>query len=147
MRYIQFTQPSSCDCAPAGSGGRLAARRFEDEIDWLFGPALNALSGPAAQFPVDLYEDKENTYVRAELPGVNRDAIGVEIVDGSLSIQATRTQKQGEAEKTVPLSRLIGIPGEVQTDKVAAAYENGVLTVTLPRREEAKPRKINVSVG
>lgn len=145
MRYIQFTRPAAW--LPPLSGGRLAAPRLEDEVGWLFGPALNAFAGQSSQFPVDLYEDKENTYVRAELPGVNRDAIGVEIVDGSLSIQATRKQRQGDAEASVPLSRLIAIPGEVQADKVAAAYENGVLTVTLPRREETKPRKINVSVS
>jgi HSP20 family protein len=147
MKFIQFTQPSASAFAPALSGGRLAARRFEDEIDWLFGPALNAFAGPEAQFPVDLYEDKDNTYVRAELPGVSRDAIGVEVVDGALSIQAHRKEKVGGSENTVSFSRLIAIPGEVQADKVAAAYENGVLTVTLPRKEEAKPRKINVSVN
>jgi HSP20 family protein len=41
----------------------------------------------------------------------------------------------------------VGIPDEIEADKVAAVYENGVLTVTLPRKEETKPRKINVSVN
>jgi HSP20 family protein len=47
----------------------------------------------------------------------------------------------------VSLNRLVSIPDEVQADKVFAAYENGILTVTLPRKEEAKPKKISVSVN
>jgi len=78
---------------------------------------------------------------------VNRDAIGVEIVEGSLSIQASRKEKSGDGESSVSFNRLVSIPDEVQADKVTAAYENGVLTVTLPKREEAKPRKIAVSVN
>jgi HSP20 family protein len=150
MRFIQFTQPNALSAAPAARfGGRLGGAGIEAEIDWLFGTALAGYPGTArgGQFPVDLYEDKNNTYVRAELPGANRDAISVEIVDGSLSIQASRKEKAAEGENTVSFSRLVTISDEVQADKVSAVYENGILTVTLPRKEEAKPRKINVSVN
>jgi HSP20 family protein len=141
MRYIQLTQPSY----RTGSyrfGGRPAA--FENQIDWILGTAL-AGATRGGQFPVDITEDKDNTYVRAELPGVNRDAISVEVVDGSVSIKASRKAKSGDGDVTV--SRLVSIPDAVQGDKVSAAYVNGILTVTLPRKEEAKPRKINVSVN
>lgn len=150
MRFIHYTQPNALGVSPAfGFGGRLSRTGFESEIDRLLGSALTGLAGLAqgGQFPVDLYEDKENTYVRAELPGVTREAIGVEIVDGSLSIQASRKEKSGDGERTVSFSRLVGLPEEIQADKVAAVYENGILTVTLPRKEEAKPKKINVSVN
>jgi HSP20 family protein len=150
MRYIQFTQPIARSVVPtADFGGRLAASGIDRQLDWLFGTALAGFAGGArgGNFPVDVYGDKANTYVRAELPGVNRDAISVEMVDGSLSIQATRKVKNSEGEDTVPLSREVSIPAEVQADKVSAAYENGILTVTLPKAEEAKPRKINVSVN
>jgi HSP20 family protein len=150
MRYIQFTQPNARSCNPAARfGGRSGGGSVENEIDLLFGTALTGFSGAArgGQFPVDLYEDKDNTYVRAELPGVARDAITVEIVDGSLSIQASRKEKSGEGENTVTFNRLVSVPDEVQADKVSAAYENGLLTVTLPRKEEAKPKKINVQVN
>jgi HSP20 family protein len=150
MRYIQFTQPIARTVAPAAAfGGRLAAAGIERQLDWLFGTALTGFAGTArgGQFPVDLYEDKDNTYVRAELPGVVRDAISVEIVDGSLSIQASRKGKAADGEDTVSFNRLVSIPDAVQADKVSATYENGVLTVTLPRSEETKPRKINVSVN
>ena len=149
MRFIHYT-PNTRSVAPATAvGGRFARADIENQLDWLFGAALTGLAGTpcAGQFPVDLYEDKDNTYDRAELPGVNRDAISVEIVDGSLSIQASRKAKSGEGENAVSLNRLVSIPDEVQADKVFAAYENGILTVTLPRKEEAKPKKISVSVN
>ncbi|MDD3179035.1 MAG: Hsp20/alpha crystallin family protein [Opitutaceae bacterium] len=124
---------------------------LEGEIDRLFESALSDFSVPSLfadqRFPVDIYEDKDNTYVRAELPGVNRDEINVEMVDEYLNVSATR-KSQGEKgeEASFALARSIAIPEAVQADKVSAAYENGVLTVTLPKREEAKPRKITVAV-
>jgi HSP20 family protein len=150
MRFIQFTQPNGRVAAPSAQfGGRLGVAGIQNELDWLFGTALAGVAGSArsGQVPVDLYEDKDNTYVRAELPGATRDSINVEFVDGSLSIQASRKEKAGEGEATVAINRQVRIPDEIAADKVSAVYENGVLTVTLPRKEEAKPRKINVSVN
>jgi HSP20 family protein len=150
MRYIQFTQPIVRSVVPTAEfGGRLAASGFDRQLDWLFGTALNGFAEPirGGAFPVDIYEDKDNAYVRAELPGVSREAIGVELEDGALSIKASRKQKTGEGEDEVSFSRVITVPGDVQADKVAAAYENGILTVTLPKSEVAKPRKINVSAN
>ena len=150
MRLIKYTNPNARTVVPANSfGSRFDVAGMENEIDWLFGAALSGMAGSelGGQFPVDLYEDKDNSYVRAELPGVTRDAISVEIVDGSLSIQASRKDKTGEVENTVSFNRLVSIPDDVQADKVSAAYENGILTVTLPRTEKSKPKKISVSVN
>lgn len=122
---------------------------LEGELDRLFESALSDFAGRTApdRFPVDLYEDKDNTYVRAELPGVNRDDIGVELVDGYLNLSATRKVKTSEQEDAFAYSRSVSVPDSVvQADKIAAVYENGVLTVTLPKREEAKPRKVTVAV-
>lgn len=118
-------------------------------MDRLFEAALSETAGATAErFPVDLFEDANATYVRAELPGVNRADIGVELVDGTLQLTAKRVVKEGGREETLELSRAINVPDSaVQADKVSAAYENGVLTVTLPKREEAKPRKISVAVA
>jgi HSP20 family protein len=148
MQFIKFTQPNGRYAAPSAQfGGRLGVASLENELDWLFGTALSRLGDASRgrQFPVDLYEDKANTYVRAELPGVAREAISVEVVDDNLSIEASRKEKSDE--DTVKFSRVVGIPEGVQADKVTAAFENGVLTVTLPKKEEAKPRKISVSVN
>lgn len=124
--------------------GRSPWTGLEDEIDRLFQSAVSGFGSSATpRFPVDVYEDRDNTYVRAELPGVNRDAINVEMVEGYLNLSATR--KDGEREFS--FSRSVSIPELVQADKVSAAYENGVLTVTLPKQEKSKPRKIAVSVS
>jgi HSP20 family protein len=148
MRIVRYTQPNTTrSLVPAfGSLGRSPWTGLESEIDRWFESVFDGLDG-GTQFPVDLYEDKENAYVRADLPGVNRDDISVEMVNGTLSVTASRKQKTSAGEEeSVSFSRSISIPEEVQADKVAATYENGVLTVRLPKREEAKPRKITVDV-
>ena len=128
---------------PPATVSRLAG--LESEIDRLFSAALSDLAAPASapRFPVDLFEDKDTYSVRAELPGISRDAINVEMVDGYLTIGATRK----EGEESFSLSRSVAIPDAVQGDKVAANYQDGVLTVTLPKQEQAKPRKIAINVN
>jgi HSP20 family protein len=149
MRIIRYNQPITRGYAPAIRGyDRSPWSGLESEIDRLFTSALGSFAGTATtQFPVDLYEDKDNAYVRAELPGVNRDDIHVELVDGILTINATRKTKDGGNEQSFAVNRSVTIPETVQADKVGAACENGVLTVTLPKREEAKPKKITVAVN
>ena len=143
-RLIRYTYPRSATLMPA-----LAQRSpwsgLESQVDRLLESAFGDLAAPAfaPRFPVDLFEDKDNTYVRAELPGVSREAINIEMVDGYLNISASRKDQ----DETFSLNRSVAIPEAVQADKVAAAYENGVLTVTLPKQEQVKPRKINVAVN
>jgi len=150
MRLVRYTYPTTRTLAPVfGSTFRNPWSGLESEIDRMFENALGDFAGAAApdRFPVDLYEDKDNTYVRAELPGVDKADINVEMVEDFLTITAARKTKDGDKEESFSFSRSVSIPGAVQSDKVAAAYENGVLTVTLPKREEAKPRKISVNVN
>ena len=117
---------------------------LESQIDRLFETALADVAAPASpRFPVDLYEDKDSTFVRAELPGVKREDVNVEMIEDTLTINATRK----DGEQSFSLSRAITIPESVQADKVSAALENGVLTVTLPKQEQAKPRKIAINVN
>ncbi|HKB92175.1 MAG TPA: Hsp20/alpha crystallin family protein [Opitutaceae bacterium] len=151
MNIVRYTYPAR-SLAPSFGFARSPWRGLETEIDRMFGSVLSDLATPArseSRFPVDLYGDKENTYVRAELPGVDRKDINVEIVDGYLTITARRESKttEGDGQESVSFSRSIDLQDDVQTDKVAAAYENGVLTVTLPKKEEAKPKKVTVSVN
>jgi HSP20 family protein len=149
MNIVRYSYPTYRSLATVPGGfARSPWSGLENEIDRLFESALGDFTSPAPQFAVDLYEDKDNTYVRAELPGVNRDDINVEMVEGYLTINASHktVQAKGQAEQAFSLSRSIRVPEEVQSDKVSAAYENGVLTVTLPKREEAKPRKVSVEV-
>lgn len=139
---VRYIYPRSASQYPM-LANRSPWTSLESEVDRLFQAALADIPATAFApcFPVDLHEDKDNTYVRAELPGVGREAVNVEMVDGYLNINATR--KQGE--ESFSLSRSVAIPEAVQADKVSATYENGVLTVTLPKQEQAKPRKIAVN--
>jgi HSP20 family protein len=150
MRLVRYTYPSFRSVTPAFAGlQRSPWSGLETEIDRLFETAWSDFgSVPSSRFPIDLYEDKDNTYVRAELPGVNRDDINVEITDGYLTIAATRkaTGADAKPEDNVSFSRAVSVSDEVQTDQIAATYENGVLTVTLPKREETKPKKVTVAV-
>lgn len=143
-RLTRYQYPRTANLYPAFAA-RSQLAGLESEIDRLFSSALADFAAPtvAPRFPVDLFEDKDNHYVRAELPGVSREAINVEMVDGYLTVSATRK----EGEESFSLTRSVAIPEAVQADKVAATYENGVLTVTLPKQEKAKPRKIAINVN
>lgn len=144
MRIVRYNYPSYRGVVSS----RSPWYGLEVEIDRLFESALGDFAGAssASRFPVDLYEDKDNTYVRAELPGIDRADIGVELVDGYLNIRATRKARQGDREESFAFNRSVSVPdAAVQTEKISAAYENGVLTVTLPKREETKPRKVTVA--
>jgi len=152
MTLVRYTYPSYRSLASLpGRFQRSPWSGLETEIDRLFTSALSNFGdpSPSTRFPVDLYEDKDNTYVRAELPGVNREAIKVEMVEGYLTISASRktAATEGKPEESFSLARSVSVADDVQTDKVSAAYENGVLTVTLPKREEVKPKKITVAVN
>ena len=137
---------------------------LRDEMDRLFDVAFPALSSLQhdgffgdwqGEFPVDLYQDKEGFTLRAELPGFRKEDIGVEVADGILTVtghQKTQTASEKEKANTATavqerrVSRAISLPENLALDKIQAAYENGVLTVTLPKREEVKPRQIAVEV-
>lgn len=148
MRLIRYTYPNTRSFSPVFARSPWAG--LENEIDRWFASTVSDLAAAAQpqRFPVDLYEDKDNTYVRAELPGVNRADVNVELVDGYLTITAARKTpaRDSQPEQAVTFTRSVTVSDTVQTDKISAQYENGILTVTLPKREEAKPRKIAISV-
>lgn len=154
MRLVRYTYPSFRTLAPAfGAFPRSPWSGLESEIDRLFESALGGFpTASPARFAVDLFEDKANTYVRAELPGLHRDDINVEMTDGYLTITATKkapaAAEAGKAgpEESFSFSRSVSINEDIQADKVSASYEHGVLTVTLPKRQSAQPKKIAVTV-
>lgn len=151
MRLVRYTYPSFRTLEPSSRFQPSPWAGLESEIDRLFETALDGFGSDRAsnRFPVDVYEDKDNTFVRAELPGVSRDDINVEMVDGYLTITAARkvpATEEGGTEESFSFSRSISVADDVDTEKVAASYENGVLTVTLPKLEAAKPKKISVAI-
>ena len=152
---IRWNRP---DLATWPGFGRLTDLR--DEIDRLFESPLAELARSSQILSgwspaMDLFEDKDNFVVKAELPGMKREDIEVSLHEGSLSISGERKseEKHGEGE-TYRSERFFGrfqrtltLPTPVASDKVKAAYKDGVLTVTLPKTEEAKPKQIEVKVS
>lgn len=124
------------------------------QMQGLMGEMEAALLGRpgAAAFPaVNITMDDENLYVRAELPGMKASELQVTAVKNQLSLAGTR--QVGEDESVSyhrreraggHFSRSIVLPVEFQGDKVSAEYVDGILTVTLPRTPEAKPKQIRV---
>ncbi|TAG28654.1 MAG: Hsp20/alpha crystallin family protein [Verrucomicrobia bacterium] len=147
MRLIRYTSPAARSYSPALARAPWAG--LESEMDRLFAAAWSETGrADGGHFLVDLYEDDHAIYVRAELPGVDRSDIGVELAEGTLQLTARRSVTEGSPIPPRVFSRAINVPeNTVQTDKISAFSEHGVLTVTLPKREEAKPRKITVTVA
>jgi HSP20 family protein len=138
--------------------GRLTDLR--DEIDRLFEAPLSELARTSSILsgwtpPLDLSEDKDNYHVRVELPGMKREEIDLSLHDGCLSLSGERKQEHEHKDQEVyraerffgRFQRTISLPGPVATDKVKAQYKDGILQVTLPKTEEAKPKQIDVNVS
>ncbi len=102
---------------------------------------------------LDVQENKDNYTVRVELPGLRREDIEVALEDGALTISGERkTETPNEGTEVHrqerfygKFSRVITLPTVVAADKVKAQYKDGILTVTLAKAEEAKPKQIIVS--
>lgn len=103
---------------------------------------------------VDLFEDKDNFTVRAELPGMKKEEIELSLHEGALSISGERKReeksKHGESYREErffgKFHRSVALPKAVAGEKVTAAYKDGILTITLPKAEEVKPKQIEVVV-
>lgn len=147
MTLVRYAYPFR-SILPANRFQRSPWSGLETEIDRLFDTALSGFAATPNRFPVDLYEDEGNTYVRAELPGVNRENINVEVADGVLTLTvAQKTPSTGDtSEQTSSIARTVSVGDRVDTTKISAAYEDGVLTVTLPKPEAVKPKKIAIAV-
>src|SRR6266478_5214951 len=138
--------------------GRLTDLR--DEIDRLFESPLTELARSSQLLSgwtpaMDLFEGTDNFVIRAELPGMKKEDIEISLRDGSLSISGERKPEEKHHETEVYRSerffgrfqRTISFSAPVAGDKVTAQYKDGILTVTLPKTEEAKPKKIDVDVS
>lgn len=94
----------------------------------------------------DLYEDDDHYYARVDMPGIRKDQVEVSLDDSLLSIGFRRDDSADDGEQDDPLAggRSLKVPDGIDTQKVAAKLQDGVLTVTLPKAEERKPRSIKV---
>jgi len=105
--------------------------------------------------PVDIYEDGHKLAIKLEVPGIKEGDLDIKIVDQTLTIRGER--KLNTEEKTENFHRIerrygqftrsFTLPNTVDTEKVQAKFEHGVLTVELPKRPEAQPKQIKVTIG
>lgn len=122
---------------------------LQDEINKLFDfPGANLAS-------LDLSEDEKNIYVETDIPGFDQKDINVKIKGDSLLISARRDEKKEEKKKNYyrckrcrgSFYREIGLPSRVDEAKISAKYKNGVLDVTLPKKETEKEKEVKIDAG
>jgi HSP20 family protein len=128
--------------------------RMRQQLDQLFeNTAVPHQRLSAGVFPlINLTEDKDSYYVRAELPGVKGEALDIQVTANNLAISGERKiaaedkgAKYHRREREAgSFSRMIGLPGDIDSDKVDAKLEDGILTVVVSKAEAAKPKQIPV---
>ena len=127
--------------------------RMRQQLEQMFDDTSQQ-SVSAGVFPlINLTEDKDNYYVRAELPGVKGDELDIQVTANNLAISGERKiAEEGESARyhrrereAGSFSRMIGLPGDINADKVEAKLANGILTVRVAKAEAAKPKQITVN--
>ncbi len=113
-------------------------------------PTVLEISPPA----VDFFEEKDEIVVKAELPGMDKDEIEVNLTDHTLTIKGEKKKEEEVKDENYCKSersygsfmRTLELPTEVHSDKVKATFKNGVLEVRLPKTEQAKAKEVKVKV-
>src|ERR1035441_2835119 len=104
--------------------------------------------------PVDIYENGDNLVLKAELPGVNPEEVEIRVEDNTLYLKGERKFEKEVKEQNYhrversygTFTRTFSLPNSIDADKVGANYKDGVLTLTMPKKEEAKPKTIKINV-
>jgi len=132
---------------------------LQDQFNRIFNESIRNFSEESAVTTwapaVDIYETHNELVVKADLPDVDEKDIDVRVENNLLTIRGERKLEKSVTEENYlrvertygSFSRSFSLPNTVNSEAIAAEYKNGVLTVTLPKREEAKPRQVKVSVN
>jgi HSP20 family protein len=134
--------------------------RFRDEMDRLFDdfidrfPARRETGEQMWNPDVDIRETDNEVVVKAEIPGMEQKDINISIKDNVLTLKGEKKQEKEEKEANYhrvertygSFTRMFTLPTTVVADKVTAKYNKGVLSITLPKTEEAKPKEIAVEI-
>ena len=155
MNLIRYQDP---ELATWPSLNRLESLR--EEMNRLLDGSLAAFTGSAGLFggwspSVDVFQDKDNVYVKAELPGMKKEELDITFQEGMLTICGERKHESevqaGEVFRSErffgKFHRTVQMPAQVEADKVKATYKDGILTVQLPKAAEAKAKQIEVKVS
>lgn len=124
-------------------------RLFEDSFVRV--PRLWPASG-TWELPVDMHQTADELVVKASLPGFKPEEVDISISDGAINIKGEHKEEQAVEEEDYfykerrygAFSRSLPLPVKVKSDKAEAVFEDGVLTLTLPKAEEIKPKQIKV---
>ncbi|MDZ7330814.1 MAG: Hsp20/alpha crystallin family protein [candidate division KSB1 bacterium] len=131
-------------------------REMDRMFDTFFGTSSEVAESTLAWYPsVDIKETKDDFVLTAEVPGINKDDIKISISENTLTIKGEKKEeKKEETENYHRLERRYGtfqrsftLPTQVEDKKVKASYKDGVLTITLPKKEEVKPKEIPITVS
>jgi HSP20 family protein len=130
---------------------RLFDDRFDRLIERAFGRDRQAPWMPA----MDVYETDDQVVVTVELPGLSAEDVDVSVEDSTLTVSGSRESSSEVEEERYhrierrhgAFSRSVTLPPQVDTSKVDARFEDGVLTVDVPKIERAKPKKIQIKAG
>jgi HSP20 family protein len=126
---------------------------FNQTLSQVFGEEEGKLGNwsPA----VDVFETDQNLVVKAELPGIDPKEVEIRVENNTLFLKGQRKFENEVKEENYhriersygSFTRTFALPGSIDAEKVSADYKSGILTLTLPKREEAKPKTIKISVS
>jgi HSP20 family protein len=144
MPMVKYN-PFEVDDLPSG------LRLFSDTVNRLLSDTQVRPWTPA----VDIYETENELVLKADLPEVKMEDIDIRLENGTLALKGERKFENEEKKKGFhrversygTFARYFTLPETVEADKVHADYHNGVLTITLPKKEVAKPRQVKVQVN
>ena len=135
-------------CGPFGG--------LQEELDRVLADVWGGGGGGSAMgYRVDVREDADHVYVEAELPGLSKDDLEITLEDGTMTITGEKKFARQEKEENYHVRerrfgkfcRAFQLPSVVDENKIRATLRDGVLLVTLDKREEVKPKRVEVQVG
>jgi len=120
-------------------------------LDWQYRDSVSASWVP----PVDIFEEKDAIRIVAEVPGVRPQDVKISLEGNVLTVHGQKQQQAEERTERVhryertygEFERTFSLPSSVDANKISASYEHGLLTIMLPKAEQARPREIQVEVG
>lgn len=141
------------------------ARWFDRMVDDFWRRPFPTLMRPERWWPaeadmimrmpaVDVYEEKDHVVIKAEIPGLAKEDISVQLTDSTLTIKGEKKREEEVKEDDYyrcersfgSFTRTVGLPCEVKADQVKASFKNGVLEVRMPKTEEAKKKAVTVKI-
>jgi len=132
---------------------------LQEQLNRVFGNVLERAGDESNLTPwapaVDIFETEHELVVKADLPDVNPQDLDIHVENNILTIRGERKFENQEKEENYlrieraygSFSRTFSLANTVNSDAIKADYKNGVLTLSIPKREEAKPKQIKVNVG